>query len=97
MMDPGMTAALIAIGLHATSADLICAQRTDLLGSLAREYSEAPRALGLANNGTVMELLSARDGRTWTLLMSRPDGTSCVVAAGEAWESLPQVASGRPL
>ncbi|CAA7614166.1 hypothetical protein [Magnetospirillum sp. UT-4] len=76
------------------AADSICAPREVLLASLSREYTEAPKAIGLANNGAVVELLTAPDGGTWTILMTRPDGTSCVVAAGEAWDTLPQVAGG---
>lgn len=93
--------ALLVATLAAQSAaqpfDVICAERDALTTSLSREYSEAPKAVGLASNGSVVELLTSRDGRTWTLLMTRPDGTSCVVAAGEAWDQLPQVASGDPL
>ena len=74
----------------------VCAHRQSLLDSLAHDYSEAPAGLGVANNGTVIELLTARDGKTWTLLLTTPDGISCVVAAGEGWENLPQVAAGNP-
>lgn len=88
---------LLVASLSAQPAANVCAAREALLTSLSREYSEAPKAVGLANNGSVVELLTSRDGNTWTLLMTRPDGTSCVVAAGEAWDQLPQVASGEPL
>lgn len=88
---------ILAATLAAQPTESICAERDTLMSSLSREYAEAPKAVGLANNGSVVELLTTRDGRTWTLLMTRPDGTSCVVAAGEAWDQLPQVASGEPL
>lgn len=91
-------AALLAAGPQALPVEVVCAPREALLTSLSREYSEAPQAVGLANNGSVVELLSTRDGKTWTLLMTQPDGTSCVIAAGEAWDLLPQqVAGGQPL
>lgn len=102
MIHLGIAAALmagpIALPVQATqAAQSVCAERTALLSSLRREYSESPTALGLASNGSVLELLTTTDGKTWTILMTRPDGTSCVIAAGEAWESLPQVARGEPL
>lgn len=78
-------------------AQSVCAERHVLLSSLEREYSENPTAIGLASNGSIIELLTTPDGQTWTILMTRPDGTSCVIAAGEAWESLPEVAGGQPL
>lgn len=45
------------------------------------------------------ELLTTRDGKTWTMLMTRPDGTACVIAAGEAWDEIPaqMAASGDPM
>lgn len=92
-----MLVATLAAQPAAQPIESICAERDALTTSLSREYSEAPKAVGLANNGNVVELLTSRDGRTWTLLMTRPDGTSCVVAAGEAWDQLPLVASGDPL
>lgn len=91
-----MLEALVML-VAAQPTESVCAEREALMTSLSREYSEAPNAVGLANNGSVVELLTSRDGRTWTLLMTRPDGTSCVVAAGEAWDQMPQVASGEPM
>lgn len=96
MVEFGVAAVVLA-GLVAEPAQYVCAERESLLSSLAREYREAPSAIGVANNGSLIELLTANDGKTWTLLMTRPDGTSCVLAAGEGWEDLPQVAGGQPL
>lgn len=92
-------AAALALSSSAVAADLVCAQREALLGSLSKEFREAPKELGLANNGALVELLTSRDGSTWTMLMTRPDGTACVIAAGEAWAELPEqvAAGGEPL
>ncbi len=81
-------------------AQNVCASRDILVDSLAQDYSEAPSALGISDSGAVVEVLSAKDGTTWTILMTTPDGISCVVATGEMWERLPddqQIASGEPL
>lgn len=97
MVHLGLTVILLA-NPALMPAEIVCAEREALLTSLSREYAEAPKELGLANNGNVVELLTTRDGRTWTMLMTRPDGTSCVIAAGEAWEAVPaQMAGGQPL
>lgn len=97
MVHLGLTVILLA-NSALMPAEIVCAEREALLTSLSREYAEAPKELGLANNGNVVELLTTRDGRTWTMLMTRPDGTSCVIAAGEAWEAVPaQMAGGQPL
>lgn len=96
MLDMAIATTILAISA-AQPAQAVCAPRESLLSSLDRQYAEAPRELGLADNGMVIELITSRDGRTWTLLVTRPDGTSCVVAAGEAWEPMPQSLAGRPL
>lgn len=70
-------------------AQSVCATRDVLVTSLRQDYSEAPAAVGMSDNGAVLEVLSAKDGSTWTILMTTPDGVSCVVATGEAWEPLP--------
>jgi hypothetical protein len=98
MLPLGLAASFLTMPVAVTPVEMVCADRNALLTSLSREYAEAPKELGLANNGTVFELLTTRDGRTWTMLMTKPDGTSCVIAAGEAWESVPaQMAGGQPM
>ncbi len=58
-----------------------------------KPYSEIPVAMGLASNGGVIEVLASENG-SWTLLVTMPDGTSCVLAAGESWEALPSALAG---
>jgi hypothetical protein len=70
----------------------ICSTRANVLKHLARKYSETPVALGVAENGGVIELLTSAEGSTWTIIITMPDGRSCMVAAGERWEELPGVA-----
>tara|TARA_Y100000031_G_C8177535_1_gene364822 strand:+ start:176 stop:370 length:195 start_codon:yes stop_codon:yes gene_type:complete len=41
----------------------------------------------LASSGAVLEVLASKGG-TWTILVTQPNGTSCVVATGEAWQGL---------
>ena len=78
----------------AAAAEKSCASRADVLGHLSHKFSEAPVAIGLANNGGVIEVLSSNRGETWTIIITMPDGETCMVAAGEGWDQLPQVATG---
>lgn len=93
------TAALItALSLPAAAQQLACAKRSEVLKHLSAKYTEAPVALGLANNGGVLEVLSSTTGSSWTIIITMPNGPTCMVAAGEHWEKLPQVANnaGKP-
>ncbi len=87
-----LTAAAVvtALALPAT-AQTMCGERNKFLKHLSSGYSEAPVAMGLVSNGSILEVLASKDG-TWTVIVTRPDGMSCVVAAGEAWEDLPKLA-----
>lgn len=67
---------------------LSCANRADMVELLARRFGEAPRAVGLANPSAVIEVFTSRAG-TWTILLSKPDGASCIVSAGSNWEENP--------
>ncbi len=64
-----------------------CADRKVAVEHLAREYQEAQTAYGMTNRGHMMELFTSKNG-DWTLVVSRPDGVSCLIAAGEGWRDI---------
>ena len=64
------------------------------MSQLENKYSEKPVAFGLANNGGAIEVLTTEDGSTWTIVITLPNGMTCLVAAGEDWESFPKVTWG---
>ena len=78
-------AALAAIPAPAQAAR--CAPRADALSALTERYGETRRGIGLDSRGTVMEVFAA-EGGGWTILVTRPDGTSCMVASGTGYEDL---------
>ena len=86
-------ALLLALRLPA-SAQAVCGDRNELLGKLAESHSEAPIAMGLQSNGSVLELVASEEG-IWTVIVTAPTGESCVVVSGEAWEKLAQPIRGR--
>ncbi len=73
------------------SADELCGTRAANLKHLGGQYLEQPVAAGIALNGGYVELLSSRAGVTWTIVITKPDGSTCVVVAGEDWEDTPRV------
>ncbi len=72
----------------ALTDNLPCFKHADFLKRLSTNYAEAPVAIGLTTAGRVMELLAAENG-TWTIIVTAPNGVSCGVVAGEAFELLP--------
>ena len=65
-----------------------CTDRKSIIHGLSSEYGEDPIAMGLSSNGGVVELLVRSDGQTWTILITYPNGSTCVVAVGKFWENL---------
>lgn len=96
--------ALVALAGIATAMPLpaaaqslqACGKRTDILKHLAAQYQEKPVSIGLADNGSLVEILTTADGETWTLIFSQPNGVSCLVASGKDWQSIPRVAELGP-
>ncbi len=70
------------------SETLLCDQRASVIGRLAEKYREAPVAIGVTSTGGMVEVLTTGDGGTWTIIVSKPNGTSCLIAVGEGWRAL---------
>lgn len=64
-----------------------CGTRKAIVAVLAKQFSEKRHALGLVTNQLLMELFVSQK-RTWTLLASSPNGTSCIVASGQSWDKI---------
>ncbi len=80
-----------ALLLHTAAtvkAQPVCMPHDDFRMELQRNFSEAPVAIAIANNGALIELYAKRDKSSWTLVMTRPGGLSCVLVAGEEWNDL---------
>lgn len=94
MTMPKLTlAAAIAMTLAAPAAEarFSCAPRDVVLQRLEQDFRERPVGAGLVAGGQMVELLISRDG-TWTLVVTGPNGVSCMVAVGDSWEwQLPQL------
>ncbi len=81
--------------LRPAEAQTVCVAHVDLVKQLSRKYAEQPVAMGLASDGSVMELFTRKDGETWTLVRIMPNGTSCMMAGGESWIEMSPRAAGR--
>ncbi len=88
--------AALYIGLTAHSAlaqQVPCGDRAKAVAHLEKNYSETPVSIGLASNGAVVEVFASEAG-TFTIVMTYPNGLSCMIAAGENWENVVGRVSG---
>jgi len=65
-----------------------CASRSDFVAFLKDHFGEVEVGQGLSNRGHLVEVFVSPAG-SWTILLSQPDGRSCLVDAGEAWAMVP--------
>ena len=73
-----------------------CDARAAVLTTLDGKYAEKPVSMGLARNGTVVEVLNSPDS-TWTIIMTAPNGVTCLLAAGDYWQEVPEKVPELPL
>lgn len=65
-------------------AEVVCVQRTELVQKLS---GASVSGAGLRDTETVLEVWTRPSG-DWTLVQSYPDGMACILAMGEAWETV---------
>ena len=97
MVMPWLAALLVAafVALHAVpgSAQTVCGDRAKFVDLLGKAYAEKAVAMGLTSAGAVIEVLTSAAGN-WSILLTHPNGVTCMVAAGEKWEALPLPIAG---
>ena len=82
-----------ALNARSASAQTACGERAKFLSNLAKTHKEAPTSIGVTSAGQVVEVLTSAGG-SWTIIVTAANGRTCVVAAGEAWESITRAALG---
>lgn len=83
------TALLVASTQLATAqARQNCAPRDTVVERLASGYGEARKSMGLGANNQVVEVFASAETGTWTITVTMPNGLTCLVASGQAFEEL---------
>ncbi len=81
--------ALALIGLLAAPAHAQnCAPRERVLERLTQSYGETRQSVGLGANNAVVEVFASDDSGTWTIIVTTAAGLTCLVASGQAFETL---------
>ena len=84
-LGAALVLAVLSASLSPAAARNVCMKRTELTGVLEK-HQETPAAIGLASNGSLIEVFATADGATWSIVMTSPQGVACVVAVGEDWD-----------
>jgi hypothetical protein len=75
-------------------AQMMCGKRADIIRQLDEKYGETRRSLGLAGGRGVVELYASDETGSWTILLTSPQGTACMMASGEAFQIEPVTVVG---
>ena len=84
----------LVLGVMSTSAAQAqqnsrnCAPREAVVDRLADGYGESRQSMGLGANNQVVEIFASAETGTWTITVTMPNGLTCLVASGQAFEEL---------
>lgn len=79
-------AAAVAAPVHAQNA--ACAPRAQVVEKLAEKYGETRQGIGLGSNNQMMEIFASAETGSWTITVTTANGLTCLVASGQAFETL---------
>ncbi len=71
------------------NAQQACASHDEVTMQLETQFDEMIIGRGLASAGKRMLELFVSETGSWTLMISEPNGRSCVLGSGESWHQLP--------
>lgn len=83
--------AIAGLAVSAGPADaqqMRCGKRDKVVGHLASKYGETRHSIGLQQGRGVVELFANAESGSWTILLTTPQGVSCLIASGDAYQAL---------
>ena len=84
----GCGLSLLLLATSAQAQTPRCAPRATVVEQLSTRYGESRQVVGLNANNTMMELFASVETGSWTITITGPNGTSCIVAAGQSYEAV---------
>lgn len=79
---------LTVTGLPAAAQAPQCGARAAVLDRLSDKYGEQPVSIGVTATGSLLEVLASPEG-SWTIVVTVPNGPTCLVSSGDGWHSAP--------
>jgi hypothetical protein len=71
-----------------TQSSRNCGPRDVVVERLADGYGETRQSMGLGANNSVIEVFASEETGSWTITVTSVNGTTCLVASGQAFETL---------
>ena len=83
-----MAVAIAAATLGSSAAASNCAPRDVVVDRLAARYGESRQSIGLGANNAMVEVFASPETGTWTIIVTTAQGLTCMIASGQAFETL---------
>jgi len=96
-MKPYLTSLALVLASCAAApvaAEQPCMPSEQAYSQLVEKHNEQRIGAGITDTGLVVEFWGGDD--TWTTIVTRPDGTSCVVVFGQDWAFYGPEPQGEP-
>ncbi len=77
-------ALIFALSASPADAQMACGKHTEVVKLLEGTHQEHRSGMGLSAEGKLIELYTSSEGG-WTLLVTTPDGPTCLITAGKDW------------
>lgn len=84
---PGLGVTLL-LSTPALSQSQNCAPRDIVVQRLIDAYGETRQSMGLTANNAVIEMFASDTSGSWTMTVTSANGMTCLVASGQAFESM---------
>lgn len=81
-----LTAGVVAVVAATPARSATCAPRDTVIDRLANQFGETRRGLGVGTKNRVVEIFASPESGSWTITVTMPNGTTCLIASGQDWE-----------
>jgi hypothetical protein len=83
----GAFVSAVVLAGTAVAAPVYCGPRQAMLTKLANSLHQQPSSVALTNDGQLLEVVKSETNLAWAILITSPQGLSCIIAAGDNWQS----------
>jgi len=94
MLKPMMILAVLAACPSNPAFASACAPRETVVDELTAGFGESRQSIGLAWQGTMVEVFGSPETGTWTITATNVHGITCLIASGHAFEAMTAPAPG---
>ena len=88
---------LLATPARPQTPPVSCGKTADIEKFLRSDYKETPAYVGVSQGGSPVLIFTNPEKQTFTVVMRKPNGVSCMMVAGINWTEVEQPKKGTDL